>query len=217
MHSSSRSSSIPSIVPIVTAIFVIVGLGLWAASDRPKASKEGGIGKPIPPAEAEPARVPQTEPAGVAQPFQGALHGWLVKQSRYRVATLSDCACSEDLGAMLDTYDNTDPYFVVADLNHDGYEDLAAVLFDQTKNPTAALRDTTLEPDVLYKQLWNMGLVVFNGPVQNDMAPAVLLTGIGAPSGALLFYRKAQASLLVGGWEGEGRFLVSTGKSYVLK
>lgn len=152
-------------------------------------------------------------PARVPEPYRSTLTSWLVAERQFRIAELADCRCDDDLPAIRAAYDNDDPYFVVADLNGDSVEDIAVVVYDRTKRPTAP--DGSPSEDI--NQFWNMGLVVFNGPVDGRQPPAFVDAQIGAAQGALLFYSASDKSLLVGKWESSARILVPAGRSYTLQ
>lgn len=193
---------------VVLVVLVVLGaLGVkWFESMQSEQGMPAGRSEPDTqlPAAAAPQRIPE--------PYRAALAAWLQQDRRFRPAELSDCGCEPDVPAMRASYDNDDPQFVIADLNGDSHEDFAIVLLDRTKDPSHGVQGNTADFD----QLWNMAVAVFSGPISTGMRPSALFTGMGSGRGVLLFYSRADNTLLVGLWEGSATPILADGSSFKL-
>jgi hypothetical protein len=111
---------------------------------------------------------------------------------------------------------------VAADFNQDGALDFGVTLIDTSKYPENAVRrmrpraDGSADYTFDSYNGWNAALAIFNGPFSQTSEPAFLAETVGAPIGAVLFYRNASNALMIGKWESTANGITPSGSTYVM-
>lgn len=141
---------------------------------------------------------------------RAAMEAWLAAHPDRRAATLADCQCEADLPEIRSDWDNDDPYFVRADLNGDGHEDVAFVAIERSGRAPA--------PDQGGPRFdhWIATLVVLNGQATGGYQPVFEPRYVGAASGSMLFHDRAGGVLLMGPWNSSASSIEADGATYRL-
>ncbi len=139
---------------------------------------------------------------------EAVLASWLSRNPKFRLATVADCKCDEDIqqmkhsgGGIWKSVPDYHPYTATGDFNGDGITDFAGVVIDKTKS------------------LKNFELLVFNGPFQSGMKPPAFVQS-GLEGDALFFGppRPKPYRLVIGPFESDNTaILVPRGSTYRLE
>jgi hypothetical protein len=132
---------------------------------------------------------------------------WLTAHSGFRVATVTDCACVEDIAQMRKGFGGRwkpvrdyAPYVATGDFNGDGQSDFAVVVVDVSR-----------------PREHSFVLMVFNGPLQRAITPPTFTQRDLDMRYKGLFFgppRPKPHRLVVGPFESEGAILQPVGSSY---
>jgi hypothetical protein len=135
------------------------------------------------------------------------LQQWLSAHSAFRLATVEDCRCVDDVAKMRKRFGGEwrpvadyQPYVATGDFNGDGEADFAVVLVERADRGSFAL-------------------LVFNGPfAEGPHEPAFIETGRDLARQGLFFGppRPKLYRLVFGPFESEGSILMPKGRTYSL-
>ena len=109
--------------------------------------------------------------ADLRAPHRTVLEGLLKNRPMLRLATDKDCLNKDGLAASREEYGREyQPYYAIADFNHDGQQDFAVALINQQKRSR------------------RFAIAIFNGPFNQTRtsAPAFFTEGIDLSDGGLV-------------------------------
>ena len=134
-------------------------------------------------------------------PHRTALEGWLKNRPMLRLATEKDCLNKDGLAASREEYGRDyQPYYAIADFNHDGQQDFAVALINQQKRSRRFV------------------IAIFNGPFNQTRtsAPAFFTEGIDLSDGGLVILSGNR--LVAGVFQSDDCVLLRPrGRTYLMK
>ena len=142
----------------------------------------------------------------LTQGHKVVLQAWLSAHPSFRLATVEDCRCADDvanmrqgLGGEWRPVADYQPYVATGDFNGDGKTDFAVVLVEKSAQPGS------------------FAFLVFNGPfAEGPQEPAFIESGRDLARQGLFFGppRPKPYRLLLGPFESEASILMPKGKTY---